>query len=78
MSAQVSLMLVPNETSFNKVGTLLAAVCWLLLEAPECRGKLRSSGAVIVESYSCWTLMFLIGRLIGVSSLLTSMQNLGS
>ena len=58
MSAQVSLMLVrlatelksaisllepvPDEPSFNKVGTVLAAVCWLLLDAPECRGKLRS------------------------------------
>ena len=27
---------------------------WLLLEAPECRGKLRSSEALIVASYSCW------------------------
>ena len=85
MSAQVSLMrvrlatelqsttsvleLVPNEPGFNKVGTVLAAVCWLLLEAPECRGKLRSSEAVIVASYSCWNPMFLVGRLIGVCSL---------
>ena len=35
---------VPSEPSFNKVGTLLAAVCWLL-EAPECLGKSRSSEA---------------------------------
>ena len=56
---------VPDEPGFDKVGTLLAAECWLLLDAPECRGKLRSSEAVIVASYSCWKLMFLVGRLIG-------------
>ena len=61
-----------------RVGTLLATMCWLLLEAPECRGTLSSSEAVIVTSYSCWKLTFLVGRLIGVCSLLTSMQNLGS
>ena len=33
------LELVPDEPSFNKVGTVLPAVCWLLLDAPECRGK---------------------------------------
>ena len=64
--------------SFNKVGTVLAAVCRLLLEAPECRGKLTSSEAAIVASYSCWKMRILVGRLIGVCSLLTSMQNLGS
>ena len=37
-------------------GTLLAAECWLLLDAPECRGNLRSSEA-IVASYSCWKLI---------------------
>ena len=62
----------------STVGTLLAAVCWPLLDAPECRRKLRSSEAVIVTSYSCWKLMFLVERLIGVCSPLTSVQNLGS
>ena len=72
MSAQVSLMLVRlatesrsadtflrlvlHEPSFVEVGTVLAAECWLLLEAPECRGKSRSSKPVIVASYSCWKL----------------------
>ena len=72
------MRLVPDEPSFNKVGTLLAAVCWLLLDAPECRGKLRSSEAVIVASYSCWKLMLMVGKLIGVCSLLTLMQNTAS
>ena len=43
-------------------------LCWLLLHAPECRGKLGSSEAAIVASYSCWKPMFLVGRLIGVCS----------
>ena len=60
------------------MGTVLAAECKLLLDAPERRGKLRSSEAAIVASYSCWKPMFLVGRLIGVCSPLTSMQNLGS
>ena len=80
MSAQVSLMPVrlairPDEPSFSKVGTVPAAVCWLLFDAPECRGKLRSSKAAIVASYSCWKPMFLVGRLIGVCSPLTSVQS---
>ena len=37
------MRLVPNSPSFDKVGILLAAECWLLLDAPGCRGKLRSS-----------------------------------
>ena len=61
MSAQVSLMplrpttesrsantvvrLVPDVPRFDKVGALLAAECWLLLEAPECRSNLRPSEA---------------------------------
>ena len=77
MSAQISLVLVrlgtetsfadsflgvvPNQPRFHKVGTVLAAVCWLLLDAPECQGKLRSSEAAIVESYSCWKPTFLVG-----------------
>ena len=52
-------------------------MCWLLLGAPECQGKSRSLEAAIVASYSCWKPMFLVGRLIGVYSQLTSMQNLG-
>ena len=36
-SAYTFVMPVPAESSFNKVGTLLATMCWLLLEAPECR-----------------------------------------
>ena len=32
---------LPSEPSFNTVGTLLAAECWLLLDAPECRGQDR-------------------------------------
>ena len=31
---------LPSEPSFNTVGTLLAAECWLLLDAPECRSKM--------------------------------------
>ena len=40
--------------------------CWMLaaLDATECRGKLRSSEAAIVASYSCAKLMFRDGRLI--------------
>ena len=60
------------------MGTVLAGVCRLLLDAPECRGRLRSSEAAIVASLSSWKLHFLVGRLIGVCSLLTSMQNSGS
>ena len=56
-SAISLLELVPDERSFNKV-------CWLLLDALECRGKLRSSESAIVASCVC--------------SPLTSMQNLGS
>ena len=69
---------VPNAPGFDNVVTLLPVICWLLLEAPKCRGKLRSSDTVIVASYSYWKLMFLVGRLIGVCSLLTMRQNLGS
>ena len=63
MSAQVSLMpvrlatepysaislleLVPNEPCLNKVGTVLAAMCCLLLDALECRGELRSLEAAL-------------------------------
>ena len=72
------LELVPTEPGVNKVGTVLACECRLLLDAPECRGKLRSSETAIVASYSCWKLLFLVGRLIGVCSPLTSMQILGS
>ena len=61
----------------TKVGTLLAAECWLLPVARECRGKLGFLEAAIVASYSCWKPMFLAGKLIGVCSLLTSVQNLG-
>ena len=39
------MVLFPNEPDFDTVGTLFAAaVCLLLLEAPECRGKSRLSG----------------------------------
>ena len=62
----------------TKWETVLAAVCWLLLDAPECRGKLRFSETELVASYSCWTPMFLVGKLTGVCSLPTSMQHLGS
>ena len=55
---------------------MLAAVCRLLLDA-ERRGRLRSSEAAIVASFSSWKMLILVGRLIGVCSLLTSMQNLG-
>ena len=94
MSSQVSLLLVlptaksrfaitfvrlvPNSPSFDKVGIQLAAECWLLLDAPGCRGKSRSSEPMIVAAYSCWKLMFLCVRLIGISSLSRSMQNLYS
>ena len=39
--------------------------------------NVESSEAMIVASYSCWKPMFLVGRLIGVCSLSTSMRNLG-
>ena len=67
----------PCDPSVAKVGNLLAAECWLLLDATDCRGKLRSSKAAIAASYSCWKLTFRDGRLMGVYSLSTSMQNLG-
>ena len=35
-SANTFVRLVPNEPSFYKVGTVLAAVFWLLLDALEC------------------------------------------
>ena len=57
---------------------MLVAVCWLLLDALEYRDKSRSSEVAIVASYSCWKPRFLVGRLIGVCYLLTSVQNLGS
>ena len=41
---------------------MLAAVRWLLLDAPECRGTLKSSEAVIVASYSCWKETHVSGR----------------
>ena len=77
-SANTFVRVVPDAPSFDKVGTLLAAECLLLLEAPASRGKLRSSEALIVASCSCEKCTFLDGRLIGVRSLSTSMQNLGS
>ena len=56
-----------------------AAVCRLLFDAPECRGRSRSSDAANVASLSSWKTS-LSGRKIDgcVCSLMTSMQNLGS
>ena len=53
-SAATFLELVPTGPSFNKVGTVLAAVCLMLFDAPECRGRLRSSDAANVASLSSW------------------------
>ena len=60
-SANTFVKLVPNAPSFDKGGTLLAAECWLLLEAAKCRGKLRvlRSGdrrvVLLRETYGVWT-----------------------
>ena len=43
----------------KKVGILHAAECWLLLDAPGCGGKLRSTESVIVAVYSCGNSCFL-------------------
>ena len=53
---------------------VLATECRLLL-ARECCGRSKSSQAAIVASVSRLKLLFLDGRLSGVCSLLTSMQN---
>ena len=34
LSADTFVRLIASDPSFNKVGTLLAADCWLLLDAP--------------------------------------------
>ena len=39
------MRLVPNAPSFDKVGTLLAAECRLLLDAPACRGIFKVLGS---------------------------------
>ena len=77
MSAQVSLMLVrlateplsaisllelvPNEPSFNKVGTVLAAVCWLCslllrnVEVNQSPRKRRSSRRALAGNPCSWS-----------------------
>ena len=57
----LELDLVPSEPSFNKVGTVLAAV--RLLDAPDCRGRLRSPEAAIVASLTSWQLLFLVRKI---------------
>ena len=51
----------------NIVGTVLDAVCLLLLKVPECR---KPSGSVVEITVSSrhWKLLWLSGRLIGVCS----------
>ena len=64
-SQSATSFLVLEEPNFNKVGTVLATECRLLL-APECRGRSKSSKAAIVTSFSGLKLPLLDGRLIGV------------
>ena len=49
-SANTFVRLFPNEPGFDTVGTLLAAICWLLLDALESRGTSRFSVEAIVAS----------------------------
>ena len=68
----------PISTRLEKCYRVPAAArSWMLREV-ECWGRSKSSEAAIVASFSRLKLLFLDGRLVGVSSLLTSMQNLGS